>query len=618
MTFTTAPKQGSGRRAGCSLVALALIGSAFLAVGGQAPAQPKPPQLGPVDYLASPGCPVEYRTEKTSEYSLEEQTRALHWKFKVHSQIIELKPPVDWERNPIDSKAFAARLADLAFLDQLLYIYVASPNFKTPNKLRALRMAREIALTWIKAANAGDVSSETWTDRVAARRAAFIAFIARAAACEGVIGREDAKLMLASIRKHGRYLRNDANYKATNHGLSIDLALASLGRYLPQDRFLARGAVRGEQRYRRTFYGSFQAAEGVWLEHSMGYYDYAINLIDDYLRIVNPNDAELQAARAQLVTSLAWLTAPDEKMAQFGDTSLDKPQAEVRTLASSQSGLWAAPASGYAVVKDQAAGGWLAIASSYHSGVHKHSDELSFELYERGVRVVQDTGQYHKDRDDYFNFQRSPSAHSTLVVDGQGNDSEDYTPYGGGIFAWGAGDGWYAVWAQNPVLVEAQGVLHARLFLYKPGYALFIGDAVVSAEPHTYKRYVQFGTKLTAAQEDDGVKLSGHGLKAQVTSSSAVGPGDLELFTGQSSPLAGWSYPNFREEKARTTAAWRTAGTSLDHLTTFSLNGFNLRGALATPLADDTTVVVQDTSGKTLETVRVLRTETAITVDATP
>ncbi len=597
---------------------LALATPVPASAGLQHPPTGPQPRPGPVDYLKQPGCPVEYRSEKTGVYSHDEQLRALHWQLKVHNDVLEMRPPIDWQRNPYQSKAFEARLADLSFLDQLLFIYVSSPDFAPPKKRRALVMAREIVLHWIRSANAGKVTKETWTDRVAARRATVIAFVARATACEGALGRDAAQTMLSSIRRHGRYLRNPDNYKPTNHGLSVDLALAALGRYLPQDKPIARGALRGERRYKRTFYGSFEPTDGVWLEHSMGYYDYAINLVDDYLRVVNPLDAQLRQARQRLVTSLAWLTAPDERMAQFGDTSLDKPQVEVRGEAGAQGGLWVAPTAGYAVVKDLSAGGWLAIASSFHSGVHKHSDELSFELFESGIRVVQDTGQYHKDRDAYFDFQRSLEAHSTLVVDGKQLDSEDSAPYGSGIYAWGQGEGWYAVWAQNPVVSERQGVTHARLFLYKPGYALFVADAVQAGAPHSYTRYFQLGRKVNATPEGDGLRLSGHGLKGALTSFSAAGPGRLETVSGQPSPLAGWTYPKFREEQPRTTASWRTSGQNLDHLATLSLAGSSLRGSLATPLGDDTTISVLDETGLPLGSIRVVRSGTAITIDATP
>lgn len=572
----------------------------------------------PRTYLRAPGCPVAYRTEKTGTYDRERQVEALHWRLKVHNQVLEMRPPIDWKRNPYDSKAFDARLADLSFLDQLLFIYVASTDFQGPKKLRALRMAREIVLHWVRAEGQGEVNSETWTDRVAARRATFVAFVARAAACEGALLKRDARSLLASIREHGRWLRNPAHYRTSNHGLSIDLALAALGRYLPQDRWLQRGAERGERRYKRTFYGSFNEAEGVWLEHSMGYYAYAINLVDDYLRVVDATDSELRAARQQLVTSLAWLTAPDERMAQFGDTSIDKPQAEVRAEAARQGGLWVAPASGYAVVKDPAAGGWLAIASSYHSGVHKHSDELSFELYESGHRIVQDTGQYHKDRDRYFDFQRSPGAHSTLTVDGEEIDSEDTPPYGSGIYAWGEGDGWYAVWATNPVLQSARAVIHARLFLYKPGYALIVGDRVLADRLHTYSRHFQLGHRVNATPEGNELLLSAPGLRGALTSFSTVGEGELGVVEGRDTPLAGWTYPHFREQKPRPTASWSTIGQNVDHLATLSLDGRDLRAALGTPLGDDTTIVLQDDEGATLASLHVVRSGSAVTVDQTP
>jgi hypothetical protein len=581
-------------------------------------ASAKPAGPAALEYLRAPGCPVAYRTEKAAVYSLEEQRRALNWRLKVHNQVLEMKPPIDWTRNPYTSRAFEARLADLVFLDQLLYIYVESQDYPREKKRRALRMALQIALHWRRAEEQGKVNRETWTDRPAARRATFVAFVSRAAACEGMLDKRQAKLLLASVREHGRWLRNPAHYKPTNHGLSMDLALAALGRYLPQDRKLARAAERGERRYKRTFYGSFNEAEGVWLEHSMGYYDYAINLVDDYLRTVDPTDPELRAARGGLVTSLAWLTLPDERMAQFGDTSLDRPQDEVVKEAATQSGLWVAPTSGYAVVKDPPTRGWLGIASAYHSGVHKHSDELSFELFEAGERLVSDTGQFHKDRDQYFEFQRSQEAHSTFVVD-KPFDVESTQPYGSGILAWGSGDGWHAIWAENPAVAERYGVSHSRLFLYRPGFGLIVADRAVTGGAHTYKRYFQLGTKVRATAEGELLELSAPGgFRGALSSFSSVGEGKLDTVEGQRDPLAGWYYPRFREERPRTTALWKTEGQNVDHLATFSLAGRDLRASLATPLGDDTTVLLQDPSGVVSASLRVIRSETTISIDAQP
>jgi hypothetical protein len=606
------------RRRTTMLGALIVAVLAAVAAGPVPSASAKPAGPAALEYLKAPGCPVAYRTEKAAIYDADEQRRALHWRLKVHNQVLEMQPPIDWTRNPYTSKAFEARLADLAFLDQLLFIYVSSKDVGPERKERALKMALRIVLHWRRRAETGRVNGETWTDRPAARRATFVAFVTRAAACEGMLNRREAKLLLASIREHGRWLRDPAHYRDSNHGLSMDLALAALGRYLPQDGKLARAAARGERRYKRTFFRSFNEAEGVWLEHSMGYYDHAINLVDDYLRTVDPTDSELRGARRGLVTSLAWLTLPDDRMAMFGDTSLDRPQDEVQAEAKGQDGLWVAPTSGYAVVKDRASGAWLGIASSYHSGVHKHSDELSFELFEAGERIVSDTGQYHKDRDEFFKFQRSPSAHSTLVVNGKQLDSEQARPYGSGIEAWGSGDGWHAVWARNPVVFEKQGVGHARLFLYKPGFGLIVADQVVADRSRPYTRYFQLGRKVRARVQGEGLRLSAANFEGALTSFSTVGAGKLDTAEGQRDPLAGWFYPRFREERPRTTAWWRTEGANVDHLATFSLADQDLRASLAGPLGDDTTILLQNPSGAVTGSVRVVRSGTAIAIDAQP
>jgi hypothetical protein len=601
-----------------ALGALSLAMVAALLGGPISSAAARPAGPAALEYLREPGCPVAYRTEKAASYSLAEQRRALNWRLKVHNQVLEMRPPIDWTRNPYTSRAFEARLADLVFLDQLLFIYVASQDYPPEKKKRALRMALQIVLHWRRAEEQGKVNGETWTDRPAARRATFVAFVSRAAACERMLDKREAQLLLTSIREHGRWLRNPAHYRPTNHGLSMDLALAALGRYLPQDAKMARGARTGERRYKSTFYGSFNATEGVWLEHSMGYYDYAINLVDDYLRTVDPTDPPLRQARRGLVTSLAWLTLPDQRMAQFGDTSLDKPQDEVRQEAARQSGLWVAPTSGYAVVKDPGAGSWLGIAAAYHSGVHKHSDELSFELYEAGERLVSDTGQYHKDRDQYFEFQRSPEAHSTFVVD-RAFDIESTSPYGSGILAWGTGDGWYGIWAHNPAVLERYQVQHSRLFLYKPGFGLIIADRALAAGTHTYKRFFQLGTKVKAEPEGQLLELNARGgFRGALSSFSAVGEGKLNTVEGQREPLAGWYYPRFREERPRTTAWWKTEGQNVDHLSTLSLADRELRASLAAPLGDDTTILLQNPSGVVTGTVRVIRSGTTIAIDAQP
>ena len=41
--------------------------------------------------------------------------------------------------------------------------------------------------------------------------------------------------------------------------------------------------------------------------------------------------------------------------------------------------------------------GYLAVTDGFHNLTHKHGDELSFELYDDGRSIVNDTGLFHKD-----------------------------------------------------------------------------------------------------------------------------------------------------------------------------------------------------------------------------
>ena len=126
-----------------------------------------------------------------------------------------------------------------------------------------------------------------------------------------------------------------------------------------------------------------------------------------------------------MVDVAGWFTMPDGNKPQFGDTELRLSRYEAALAAADDDGLQVYPRGGFAIVKDRATNSYFAITSVFHSykekgypGVsHKHADDLSFELYERGQRIVSDTGVFNKDEGHFRDFGRSAQAHSVLTVD---------------------------------------------------------------------------------------------------------------------------------------------------------------------------------------------------------
>ena len=178
----------------------------------------------------------------------------------------------------------------------------------------------------------------------------------------------------------------------------------------------------------------------------------------------------------------AWFVEPDDEMTQFGDSYLFRVPPWGLRIADRLRGLEAFPRAGFAFVRapgrDEAGDGYLGVASDFHNTTHKHADELSFELYDHGHRIVSDTGLYHKDPGRIRDFVLSARAHSVLTVDRQGFPILDPSKaYGSGLVGTGRGDGWFAIEGTNPLLRD-QGVRHTRLFLYRPGEALVVVDDV--------------------------------------------------------------------------------------------------------------------------------------------
>jgi hypothetical protein len=244
--------------------------------------------------------------------------------------------------------------------------------------------------------------------------------------------------------------------------------------------------------------------------------------------------------------SAGWMVMPDNALTQFGDTDIKPTPAwalgqpvpgSVLSRAAGDHGLRAFPQSGLAIVKHN--GSFLSVAANYFSNSHKHEDELSFELYERGRRVISDTGRYAYEKDKTRRFALSNVAHNTLTVDGQPFARK---PYGSALLATGFGKGWYAIEGSNPRL-RAQGVRHNRLFLYRPGVALIVVDRVRSKRRHKYRRYLQFGPQISARLKRGKVSLRSTGLRGWVYD-RAPGKSKRRAVRGRRDPLLGFTFPS--------------------------------------------------------------------------
>jgi hypothetical protein len=490
------------------------------------------------------------------KWSAAEIDRARNHRYEVHRATLKLKPPVNWARDPYGSRRFRGALNTLGWLDVLFY------DFRMNGRRKSLRQARDLALDWIRANPPGSRRTDrTWDDRISATRATYLAYAMRASGCRGLLNRAKKRRLSRAIVHHGQLAASSKHYRPTNHGLFVDTNLILLNRAVAN---LAEGrgwGKKAKRRFGRTLRGRVIEDEGFWLEHS-AFYQLAIRKEVEFFRKLVDGGA-LRPLYRRMTDVAGWFVEPDDRLVLLGSTNQKTVPQDIRQEAAGDAGLRWLRRSGLAFVKS--AGAYLSFAATFFNGSHKHSDDLSFDLYDAGRRIVTDSGEYDKDGGRWGRFAVSPQAHSTLTVDAKGFGRDGRRSYGSGMLARGRGDGWFAILGNNP-LTRRHGAGHERLMLYRPGLALLVVDRVRSRGLHTYRRYFQLAPGITADRAAKGVELSDGAWHGRLEDETRRGDPRLSLVRGKRDPILGFEFPQFRQRVARPVAVLRTTGRDLDHL----------------------------------------------------
>ena len=603
---------GSGTRLGAALGALAVsvgLGACGGAGGtstGAAATKASAPHAAPqaeVRGLRSTSCPAPNLVVHAETYSRAETRAALHGAFMIRGHRRHLVAPVDWAQDPYQSRAFRSVLASLKWTGILLSAY-------RHGNLRALAEARDLALDWIRHNPRSDPPSDkSWFNKVIGDRAPFLAYIARASSCEGLLSRRQAATFVGSLAEHGRVLASPKNYVQSNHGLFMDYGLVALAKEAPYLRSASRWERFAPRRFERTLLGRVYPDEGFWLENSSSYHLAARTLTHKFVHLAG---GAVPASLARLAHRMdevgGWLTEPDGRRVLLGDSNLKDTPHEILALSARDEGLLWLPRSGLAVVKRPSPDpSFLLFGATFHNATHNQADALTFDLYANGERVTSDSGLYDKDPDPYQRFSRSSLSHSVMTIDGKSFPIAGGKRYGSGLRAVGHGDGWYAMEGVNP-LATLQGVTHDRLLLYKPGQALLVVDFARSGGRHTYARYFQLGPNLHVARRAQTLEIrNAHGFVARL-SSSGTEPSRLRLVKGRRHPLGGFIFERYRRAVPRTTARYTSRGRDVDEVATFALDaGAPIRAGLRPGSSPDEAALALRAPGRGSEVINVSR-----------
>jgi len=565
--------------------------------------------------LKRAGC-TPYRAILQGKYSSKARRAAKRWKFKVFHFKTRLKPPVNWEtKDPFHSRSFRQNLHGFTWMDTLLYAYKRTGDTAT------LRRARDLALDWIKSNprrfRAGR-KGFAWHPKSAADRAGYLGFLARTAACKGMLNAKQARLMVRSLKAHARYLANGPEHQVSNFGLFQDLGLLILSKYLVYEKESSGWRKLALRRFPETLRGRL-SSENVWLEHSTQYQFLAIRLLRDFLKYSpgKQRDPELSAKLAEMKAAANWFVKPGGRYALLGDTQIGSAPEWGYNRGADPQGLKTFNESGFAMVRD--GGSYLATTSGFFNLTHKHADELDFDLVDNGVQVVNGPGNYGYDRHAEFrDYQLASNSHSVLVVDGQSFPLDPAKAHGSAIRATGQGAGWYAILGANP-LVSELGVGHSRLFLYKPGRTLAVVDRVRADVPHTYERFFHLGSDLQAGPLSAGtLQLTGPNFAGGLHDDAAAdGEALRAMVRGRRTPLQGFVFPGFRQLVPRWSVDFVSKAEDADYIATFTLAGERRSGEVL--VADGTRTEVElVVPGGSVERLSVTRSGSRLSVSRLP
>jgi Heparinase II/III-like protein/Heparinase II/III N-terminus len=454
--------------------------------------------------------------------------------------------PLDWAVDPFGDDNWRFHLHVWRMIDPLILRWFRE---REPAMLREMfAYPRD----WWRYHRAGGSTAHSWSDMASGVRALKLAFLVeRWRLGDLVLDREEKAVLLALVDAHAGFLGRRRNVRNTNHGLLQAIAYRQLCRQAPDRRSCRRAHGRSAAYMRRIIARQF-SPEGIHREHSPGYHFFVTDLLAQ-LRVaelfVDVKEVAEIARRAH--ANRGWFVFPDGEVSRIGDNAYSGVPIAVanRTeiLGGREYAVGDFSRSGYAIVRTLGSGSverqsMLVMTAMFHSNVHKHADDLSFELFDAGQRILVDSGRYDFQWNAMRAYVFSAAAHNTVDLADAPIIRKQTRRYGSGLAPIRVEDGAFVLSGR----VRRAGKFdHVRILRYRPGVWLAIDDELESDEERQYVSRLHFSFTLTVAPDEDRYVVLRGDRKLAVVEPPA--DARVELVRGREDPLLGWETVGRRE-----------------------------------------------------------------------
>lgn len=397
----------------------------------------------------------------------------------------------------------------------------------------------------------------------------YLVFLAR----NGVIKGRSAQAILALAVKHMERLTDESFIARSNHAFFQLHGLKALVEALPDapDAGSARQYVAAQ--FKTLMLDQF-GRENMHLEHSPGYHLFGIRTLrklsdSGWYRDVPAIGAALEEARV----NLAWLVMPDGQVSRAGDSGRSKiKHTYARRLRSGALGRLFKEA-GYAVVlgpgRRPPNSAMLFVTAGHHSRTHKHADDLSFELYDKGRFWIVDTGKFSYSKKDWREFTDSARAHNTVVYSPASRDNglSLTSPVGGMLHHLEQqGESWII---DGRVERPAVGTVHERRFIYEPGVFLTLEDVLTFEGAREAVAWLHLASGVRAEMTGTGWRMPGAEIIYEIAGSAIPLEDALVHARGQEQPeIQGWVAQGYHKITPNDALGLRVHGDAIRITTT--------------------------------------------------
>jgi hypothetical protein len=473
-------------------------------------------------------------------------------RFKPYSSTPEwsFHFPIDWAADPFKDNNWMVSLHAFYMLRPLILQYENDADCSH------LYAALDIVFDWGRFHYEENRTTRfSFNDFAAGVRCTYMAWLhsALTARCGSAVAQDQLARLADMMNDHvERILDGRVEFRYTNHGLFQIHGLVCVCYVLQEFAARERATQFISGNLRELLAANFDA-EFLHREHSPGYHDLATSKLQFFLGSGLYKDYPIiEQTYLGARNNVFWLTDPAGTLYAVGDTSAQKSreasQVGLDAVNSGHSVLLRKFDFGYVSIKSieatrlrEASG--LFVQGSFHSSIHKHLDDLTFELFEKGERLLVDSGAYGYQVSLERRYCQSTRAHNTVEINGADFSRKPEHAYGSAIRqAEYRGDHFYIkAHADHPELAAS----HQREFFYLPGAWLILRDKVLQETPRQIAQWFHLATSCTLIKEESESII----FQASNTSISFVNMNGCvwSIYKGERVPrLQGWCSPSDR------------------------------------------------------------------------